>query len=121
MKVTQQRYVTAEAWEAITRPLYRSNLTPEDVLVILRGYGWMIWNCGNLSWVLTMANTDNEIEVLLCGGQRARECIGPWEESMLAEPAHKGKTLRIEGRKGWQRLLPHWERRDGALYRKVPE
>lgn len=66
-----------------------------------------------------MANEDNEIEVLLCGGERARECFPYWEAAMLAEPAHKGRTIRVDGRKGWARLLRHWERRDDVLYLKV--
>jgi hypothetical protein len=119
MKVKQQRHLSNEAADAFLRALKYSNLTPADVAEILSGYGWMIWNCGNLSWVLTAIDSDGEVEVLLAGGRCARECIGPWEQAMIQEPAHIGKTIRIDGRKGWSRLLPHWERRDGVLYLKV--
>ena len=120
MIVTQERFVSDEAARQLSRALKYSNLTPADVAEILAGHGWMIWNCGNLSWVLTMANDDDEIEVLLCGGKKARECIAPWLEAMLEEPAHHAKTIRIDGRKGWSKLLTDFEHRDGVLYLKVP-
>jgi hypothetical protein len=119
MKVKQQRHISAEAEAALLKALPYSNLTIEDVQEILRGYGWMIWNCGNLCWVLTMANMDGEIEVLLAGGEQAKECLPYWEAAMLAEPAHKGRVIRGDGRKGWARLLKHWERRDDVLYLRV--
>lgn len=78
-----------------------------------------VWKIGEFGFVLTLANGDDEIEVLLAGGENARACIGPWEAAMTAHPAHQGKTLRIEGRKGWRRLLPHWDYRAGVLTRKV--
>lgn len=119
MKVKQQRHVSAEAWAALSKALPYANFTADDVARILAGYGWMIWNVGNLCWVLTMVNMDDEIEVLLCGGTRARECFPYWEAAMLKEPAHKGMTIRVDGRKGWSRLLRHWERRDDVLYLRV--
>ena len=119
MKVKQQRHLSREAAEALSRALPYANFTAEEVDRILDGYGWMIWNVGNLCWVLTMANEDGEIEVLLCGGERARECFPYWEAAMLAEPAHKGRVIRVDGRKGWSRLLRHWERRDDVLYLRV--
>lgn len=119
MKVIQQRHVSPQAEAALIPALRYSNMSLTDVQQVLRGCGWMIWNIGNLSWVLTMANADGEIEVLLAGGKRARECVGPWEAAMIAEPAHKGRVIRVDGRKGWGRLLPHWERRDGVLFLKV--
>lgn len=119
MKVRQQRHITKEAADALSRALPYANFTAEDVQQVLRGYGWMIWNCGNLAYVLTMANTDGEIEVLLAGGEKARECIPHWERAMLEEPAHKGRVIRVDGRKGWSRLLRHWERRDDVLYLRV--
>lgn len=120
MKVKQQRHVSAEAWAALSKALPYANFTAGDVREIMAGYGALIWNVGNLCWVLTMANADGEIEVLLAGGERARECFPYWEAAMLAEPAHKGRVIRVDGRKGWSRLLRHWERRDDVLFLRVP-
>ena len=119
MKVKQQRHLSREAWGALSRALPYSNLTPACVAKIVAGYGWAVWNIGNLSWVLTMINADEEIEVLLAGGARARECLPHWEAAMRAEPAHKGRVIRVDGRKGWARVLKNWERRDGVLYLRI--
>ena len=119
MKVKQQRHVSAEAWAALSKALPYANFTADDVARILAGYGWMIWAIDGKTYVLTMVNADNEIEVLLAGGSDAANCIGPWERAMLQEPAHKGMTIRVDGRKGWSRLLRHWERRDDVLYLRV--
>lgn len=80
-----------------------------------------VWNVGNLCWVFTIVNLDDEIEVLLAGGRKARECVAPWLQAMLQEPAHRAMTIRVDGRKGWSRLLPNFERRDDVLYLKVPD
>lgn len=78
-----------------------------------------VWKIGESGYVLTLANGDDEIEILLGGGENARACAGPWEEAALAHPAHRGKTLRLEGRKGWRRIFRHWDERDGVLYKEV--
>ena len=119
MQVKQQSHVSPEAWKALAPALKYANFTAADVAGILEGYGWRVWAVGNLCWVLTMINTDEEIEVLLCGGTRARECLPHWEAAMRAEPAHKGRVIRVDGRKGWAKLLKHWERRDGVLYLRI--
>jgi hypothetical protein len=119
MKVTREHALSLDAFLALTPALKRSNMSWRDIERIMRGEGWAIWNIGNTGWVFTMLNEDDEIEVLLAGGSRARECVGPWERAMRAEPAHKGKVMRVDGRKGWARLLPHWKRADGVLYQRI--
>jgi len=119
MKVTKERHLSREAFEALAPALKRSNMDWFDLFRIMRGPAWMIWNIGNVGWVFTVANEDDEIEVLLAGGKLAKECVGPWEQAMLSEPGHRGMTIRIEGRKGWRRLLPDWEWCDGILYKEV--
>lgn len=119
MIVTREYGLSDEAVDALGPALARSNMNWADIAEIMCGYGWAVWNCGNLCWVFTMVNRDDEVEVLLAGGKRARECVQPWVDAMLSEPAHRGLTLRVDGRKGWARLLPDWERRDDVLYLKV--
>lgn len=85
---------------------------------LLEGHA-QVWSIGGVGYVYTYSPDDEHIDVILAGGERAAECVGPWEAAMLAHPAHQGRTIRIEGRKGWRRLLPHWEYRDGVLYMKV--
>ena len=109
------------AWLALTPAVKRDN---HDWLKIAR---WLdegcaaVWSIGDVGYVLTLSNGDDEIEVLLGGGRDAKRCAGPWEAAMLAHPAHKGKTMRLEGRKGWKRIFPHWKERDGVLYMKVAD
>jgi len=120
MKVKQQRHVSAEAWAALSKALPYANFTAADVEQILSGYGWMIWAIDGKTFVLTMVNQDREIEVLLAGGSDAANCIGPWEKAMLSDPAHKGMTIRIDGRKGWRKYLKHWDcDANGVLTKRV--
>lgn len=120
MIVRQERWLSPPAVRAFTPALKRSNFGWLDVTRWMQGEGWAIWNIGGVGYVFTLVNDNDEIEVLLAGGERAKECVPHWEAAMLAHPAHKGMTLRMDGRKGWRRLLPDWELRgDGALYRRV--
>lgn len=119
MQVTREHWLSAEAFVALNPAIARSNFDWLDVARIMRGHGWAVWNIGNVGWVFTMANTDNEIEVLLAGGRDAKTCLPLWEAAVVAEPAHKGMTVRIESRPGWRKLLPHWERRDDVLYLRI--
>ena len=107
MRVSREDGLTAAAFLALDPAVSRSNIDWFDVSIMLRGNG-SVWNIGGTSWVFTIHNEDDEIEVLLAGGKRAKDCIAPWEAAMLAHPAHQGMTLRVDGRKGWRRLLPHW-------------
>jgi hypothetical protein len=124
MKVKQQRHLCDRSQTALRRALPYANFTWADVREIMAGNDpdtkhWMIWNVGNLCWVFTIINWMDEVEVLLCGGQRVRECLPHWEAAITQDPLHKGKPVCANGRKGWQRILPHWERREDGLYLKV--
>lgn len=72
-----------------------------------------VWEIGEkLGFVVTLANTNDEIEAVLCGGVSAKDWIEPLEAAVRAFPAHRGHTLRVEARKGWKRLLRHWKAED---------
>ncbi|MEM8616614.1 MAG: hypothetical protein AAGF20_06730 [Pseudomonadota bacterium] len=111
--------LTAAAFRELDRAVKRDGHCWKELTSWLSKGVAQVWSISGHAYVLTLANEDEEIEVLLAGGERAKECVGPWEAAMRAHPAHRGKTLRIEGRKGWSRLLKHWDRRDGVLYLKV--
>jgi hypothetical protein len=120
VKVKQQRHVSPEAAAALAKALPYANFDAGYIEQVLEGFGWAVWNVGNLCWVLTMVNTDKEIEVLLAGGSDAKNCFGPWEKAMLAEPAHRGMTIRVDGRKGWRRYLKNWDcDANGVLTKRV--
>lgn len=119
MKVKQQRHVSAEAKAALSKALPYANFGWDYIEQVTQGYGWRVWNVGNLCWVFTCVDSAGVIEVLLCGGERVRDCLPYWEAAMKAEPAHKGRLIRADGRKGWRRILPHWDYRDGVLFLRV--
>lgn len=53
---------------------------------------------------------DGALVVWLGVGRNARSWIGEAEAELRRQAARLDMTsLRIEGRKGWRRLLPHWE------------
>lgn len=70
-----------------------------------------VWRIGEQAHVLTVACEGGIIEVWACGpdGGDAKACIGHWERAMRACEAHEGRTLVIDGRRGWKRLLRHWD------------
>lgn len=110
MIVRQQFELSGAAMKAFDRAITRSaNVTWGDVLQAMSGHGWAIWNVCDQCWCFTVVNTDNEIEVWLAGGKNIRVCLSPWEAAMRAHPAHKGMRMWAEGRRGWRRLLPHWQ------------
>lgn len=76
-----------------------------------------VWQVGDQAWIVTYANADDEIEILLCGGRGALEVAEPFERHMLSLPAHKGMTFRIEGRKAWKRIFKTWDcvEKDGSV------
>jgi len=119
VKVRIERQLSADAFLALDPAVARSNVDWFDVSLMLQGNG-RVWNIGDTSFVFTIVNEDDEIEVLLAGGRMAADCVGPWEAAMVAHPAHQGLTLRVDGRKGWRRLLKHWDcDENGVLTLKV--
>lgn len=80
-------------------------------------YAACVWQVGDAAWIVTMVNTDNEIEILLCGGVNAWAVASPFEATMRSLPQHKGMTLRIDGRKAWKRVFKHWncQEKDGGV------
>lgn len=120
MRVEQEFQLTPAAIRALAPALKRSNIGWIELNEYMRGEGWCIWNIGGVGYVFTLINQDNEIEVLLAGGERAKDCVPYWEAAMLAHPSHKGLTVRVDGRKGWRRLLAHWDcDADGILTKRI--
>lgn len=88
--------------------------------------GWLadcvacVWRIGEHAYALTFANENNEVEILAAGGKGAWRAAKPFESAMKALPEHRGMTLRIDGRKGWRRLYPHWNcDKQGVLTTRV--
>lgn len=68
-----------------------------------------LWMADGRGCVLTQVDADDVCDVVLGGGRDARSWVGAMEAAVRSHPVHAGvRRYRIWGRKGWQRLLPHW-------------
>jgi hypothetical protein len=124
MKVKQQKHLSKYARDEFDRAMPYANFDWAEIERIMSGEDedvehWVIWNVGNLCYVFTIINWLGEIEVLMCAGEKVRDCLPYWEKAISEDPKHKGRTLMADGRKGWRRILSHWDFWDGVLYRKV--
>ena len=68
-----------------------------------------VWRIGDDAWAITVANADDEIDIIAGGGRGANKATRPFLEAMERYPAHRGFTLRLEGRRGWMRFCKGWE------------
>lgn len=71
---------------------------------------------------LLLARTENdEILIWLGVGKGVRNWCGQAEEQLSAFARAVGcNKLKIEGRRGWQRILPHWTRVGDDLELPLP-
>lgn len=69
----------------------------------------MVWHVDEFT-AATEVDEDGYCDVRLGGGKATRETVIKLEAALLSSPFHSNvKWLRIWGRKGWLRLLPHWK------------
>lgn len=105
---------TPEIIDALQPSLTRGNCNWDEIQLAIDTAAACIWQVGMQAWIVTMCNTDDEIEVLVCGGKGAFECAQPFEDAMRALPEHKGKKFRLEGRRAWKRIFKGWNCEDLA-------
>lgn len=68
----------------------------------------MLWHAGEMT-VTSEVDEEGVCDIRLGGGKMTREALRELECAVLTSPFHIGvKKLRVWGRKGWLRLLPHW-------------
>jgi len=68
----------------------------------------MLWHVGEMT-VTSEVDQDGVCDIRLGGGKMTRDTIRGLELAVLTSPFHIDvKKLRVWGRKGWLRLLPHW-------------
>ena len=94
---------------ALQASMERCNRTWAEIADWYRQGRACFWQIGNDAFVLTVAEGDNTIDILLAGGGGAIAAARPFEKAMLSLPEHAGKTLRIEGRAGWRRFYQDWD------------
>lgn len=80
----------------------------EDLEVKLSTGHAMLWHVDGMTAV-TEVDEDGYCDIRLAGGKMARETVIKLERDLTTSPFHSSvKYLRLWGRKGWLRLLPHW-------------
>jgi len=68
----------------------------------------MLWHAGEMT-VTSEVDEDGVCDIRLGGGKMTRQALAELERAVLTSPFHIDvKCLRLWGRKGWLRLLPHW-------------
>lgn len=68
----------------------------------------MLWHFDGMT-VTSEVDEEGVCDIRLGGGKMTREALRELERAVLTSPFHIGvKKLRVWGRKGWLRLLPHW-------------
>lgn len=71
---------------------------------------WLAVTDKPIAALVTQATTDDTLECLIAGGTETKLWAKAAEERfMLFALANGLKRLRIFGRKGWQRVFPHWQ------------
>lgn len=69
----------------------------------------MLWHVDGMT-TATEVDEDGYCNIRLAGGKMTRDTVIKLEHDLLTSPFHSSvKCLRIWGRKGWLRMLPHWK------------
>lgn len=68
----------------------------------------MLWHFEGMT-VTSEVDEDGVCDIRLGGGKMTREALAELEHAVLTSPFHSCiNSIRVWGRKGWLRLLPHW-------------
>lgn len=70
---------------------------------------WLVVTDRPIAALVTQCTVDDELEILIAGGESAASWVAIAERDIGGFARANGlKLMRIWGRKGWMRLLPHW-------------
>lgn len=68
----------------------------------------MLWHAGEMT-VTSEVDEEGVCDIRLGGGKMTRQALAELEHAVLTSPFHSCiNSIRVWGRKGWLRLLPHW-------------
>jgi hypothetical protein len=68
----------------------------------------MLWHAGEMT-ITSEVDEDGVCDIRLGGGKMTIQALRELEHAVVTSPFHIGANkLRLWGRKGWLRLLPHW-------------
>jgi len=67
-----------------------------------------LWHAGSMT-ITSEVDQDGVCDIRLGGGKMTVATLRELERMVVTSPFHSEvKSLRLWGRKGWLRLLPHW-------------
>jgi len=68
----------------------------------------MLWHAGGMT-ITSEVDQEGVCDIRLGGGKMTISSLRELESAVVTSPFHSSvKSLRLWGRKGWLRLLPHW-------------
>ncbi len=101
---------SSDWWPQIIKCAERGGYTASEVIVeVMKGHaiGWPV----DGGFLVLCRTEKDEILIWLGVGEGVRNWCGKAEADISAFAKAVGcNKLKIEGRKGWQRILPHWTR-----------
>lgn len=95
-------------WPDIVKTAERGGHTANDVIVeVMKGHaiGWPV----DGGYLVLCRTERDELLIWLCAGKNVRSWWRDAERDVSAFARSIGcVALRLEGRKGWRKILPHW-------------
>lgn len=111
---------SSEWWPLIVKTAERGGHTANDVIVeVMKGHaiGWPV----DGGYLVLCRTEDDRILIWIGVGEGVRKWCGQAEAEIVEFARSIGcVALRIEGRKGWRRILPHWTQIGDDLELKLP-
>lgn len=97
-------------WPQICETAERGGHTAAEIIEEVatgKAIGWPVSD----GFLLLARTADDFLLIWLCAGRNVRDWWEDAERDVSAFAKGIGcQGLRLEGRKGWRRILPHWER-----------
>lgn len=95
-------------WPEIVKCAERGGHTAAEVIeetVTGKAVGWPV----DGGFLLLARTADDEMLIWLCAGENVRSWWRDAERDVSAFARAIGcRALRLEGRRGWRKILPHW-------------
>lgn len=101
--------LTDEVKWVLGRSMETASWTWEEIEAWIAARVARVWQIGDQAYAITAANIDDEIDIIVGGGSGALRAARPFLKHMRTLPEHKGRALRLEGRRGWKRFCENWD------------
>lgn len=100
---------SSEWWEPLVAVAERGGHTAEDIVAEVQAGKAILWPVAEGCLVLART-ADDFMLIWLCAGRNVRSWWREAEKEVGEFARSVGCVgLRLEGRQGWRRILPHWQ------------